>query len=265
MILVTGADGLLGSWMCFSHQNDTIGFTRKELDITSKYDIHDVLDGVRPDAVVNCAGITNHNDRWSEMRQVNMYGPAYLSNECDKLGIRMIHVSTDCVFSGKSGPYTEWDLPDADDNYGLSKSLGEIHNSPHLTVRTSFVGWPDPKSRGLMAWLESNQGKTVNGYSDVMWNGLTVMSLADYLYELSYSRQTGLMHLYGQTISKFDLLKTVNMIYDWGVEIVSDPSKKSNKTLRSNRLDKPHIPGTFNFEEQIREMSKWEIPFLKSL
>src|SRR5687767_11789602 len=114
MIVVLGADGLLGSWLCARHAKDTIGFTHKELDITNAVRVFDKLEELEPDAVINCAGITKQgNYATDEMVSVNALAPHTIANTCDLLGIKLIQVSTDCVFSGNRGGYKETDKPDA--------------------------------------------------------------------------------------------------------------------------------------------------------
>lgn len=266
MILVTGADGLLGSWICFKHKKDTIGLTRKDLDITDEVSVLKTLRSFQPDAVINCAGLTDHRGKWvnpDERIAVNAEAPHILSKICDMVGVRLIQVSTDCVFKGdKDGNYTEMDIPDADDNYGWSKLQGEIDRAPHLTVRTSFVGWPDTKMRGLIAWLRVTSRLQVLGYVNVRWNGLTVSLLADYLVELAYTRHTGIMHLFGAPMSKYDILTQVKDVYRWAHPfVVPSAVPVSNRTLASVRTDRIILPCTFDFRAQLEEMKSLEKRF----
>lgn len=262
MILVTGADGLIGSWLRFIYPKDTLGFSHKDLDITDDWRVHEVLHEVQPDVVINCAGIvkSRHNANPVTRHEVNAEAPHILAKTCDMVGARLIQLSTDCVFKGSRGNYTEDSPPDADDNYGWTKLQGEVTYSPHLTVRCSFVGWPDPAQHSLLAWFKSTKGEYTEGHSNVLWNGLTVVSLARYLMELAYSRSTGVMHLHGQTITKYDLLLTVREVYGWqDVPIVIPiPFPVLDRTLASVRTDVPILPSTTNFKEQVIEMHKYE-------
>lgn len=268
MILVTGADGLLGAWICFKHSKDVIGLTRKDLDITDEVNVLKTLRSFQPDAVINCAGLTDNRGIMinpEERIAVNAEAPQVMSKICDMLGIRMIQVSTDCVFKGdKNGGYTEMDIPDADDNYGWSKSQGEIDRAPHLTVRTSFVGWPDTKMRGLIAWLRVTSRTQVLGYANVRWNGLTAPLVADYLVELAYTRHTGIMHLFGSSMSKYDILTQVKEVYRWAYPFVVPSSVPvSDRTLDSIRTDRIILPNTFDFRAQLEEMKSLEKRFDK--
>lgn len=259
MILVTGANGMLGSHLCARYSKDTIGYTRKEFDIANEDSILTILSRVRPEVVVNCAGITrvDNVDPYT-VHLINTVAPHNLAYWCGELGIRFIQISTNCVFNGRiGGQYTEYDEPDAKDLYGRSKIQGEIYNHDYrdtLTLRTSFVGWPDPAGRGLLAWLwKQPKNRVVQGYRNSLWNGVTVTALADYIVELAYGKLTGVFHVTGQTISKYDILRLVNEIYDWGHTIAPIDIPVENKTLKNIRMF-PYLPGTDNFEESLRIM-----------
>lgn len=235
MIAILGADGLLGSWICYCFQKDAIGFSHKELDITDTSYTKEVLKHLQPDAVINCAGITNKRNVNPEQRmEVNGKAPHALANICDNLGLKLVQMSTDCVFSGLHGNYTELDVPDADDNYGWTKAQGEVIDKPHVTVRSSFVGFPDPKGRGLLSWFKNARGE-VEGYTNVWWNGLTAPALATYLTDLAYDYDSGIVHVYGETLSKYDVLCAVKEVYGLSVDIVPTEVKTTNRTLSSVR------------------------------
>lgn len=258
MILVTGAGGLLGSWITKKYPKETIGFARNELNILDPFDIAITVKRVQPDVIINCAGNT---PRSVEGRgyEANFIGTANLLEICDWEGIRLLHVSTDCVFSGKRGKYSENDQPDNDnDVYGYFKRLGEVTDEPgHLTIRTSFVGWPDPKGRGLLAWLHKQLPETeLEGWTNVWWNGLTVSALSDYLMELAYSKAWGLMHLHGQRITKYDLLQTAAEVYGWERKINPIAVMPVDRTLKTVRHSVPYIAGTYNFREACTQMKK---------
>jgi dTDP-4-dehydrorhamnose reductase len=259
MILVTGSGGMLGSHLCARYSRDTIGFTHRELDINNEDSVLTILSRIRPEVVVNCAGITRpDNIDPYQVYLVNTVGPRNLAYWCDQLKIKLIQISTNCVFSGRpSGLYTEYEEPDAKDLYGRTKAQGEVEDWEYknsLTIRTSFVGWPDPTGRSLLSWLwKQPKKRPLYGYTNALWNGLTVTALADYIVELAYSQLTGVVHLSGQTISKYMLLKTVDELYGWNHNIVPVTEPLENKTLRTAR-NIPYIAGTDNFEESLRNM-----------
>lgn len=261
MILVTGANGMLGSHLCARYSKDTIGFTRKELDVTNEDSILTTLSRIRPEVVVNCAGITRVEkaDPY-QVYLVNTVAPRNLAYWCDELGIRFIQISTNCVFTGRiGGQYNEYEDPNAKDLYGRTKAQGEVFNWEYkdsLTIRTSFVGWPDPAGRSLLAWLwKQPKNRPVQGYRNSLWNGVTVTALADYIVELAYGKLTGVFHITGQTISKYDILRVVDEIYAWGHTIVPVDTPVENKTLKSIRTV-PYIAGIDNFEESCQVMRR---------
>lgn len=255
MILVFGSQGLLGSTLCRLYPKDTIGASKADCDISWNYDLRRFIERVRPDAIINCAGIVKSRTVPVQYRyRVNTAAPILMADICDDLNIRFIQMSTDCVFDGARGGYVETDTPTPEDSYGVSKLGGEVIREPHLTVRASFIGWPDPNGRGLIAWLMSKAGRSVPGYTEVMWNGLTVTSLASYLIEVAYSPITGLRHIFGETVSKFDVLTAVNAIYGLGCNIVPTNEPVKNMTLRTVYNDLPYIPDTFNLYDQVRIM-----------
>lgn len=262
MIVVLGADGLLGSWLLAKHPRETVGFTHKELDITDSEQVFDKLEGAAPEAVINCAGITRLGQHTvDEVVSVNALAPHRLATVCDLLGIRLVQVSTDSVFSGAKGNYAENSKPDASDLYGTTKYRGEVTRTPHVTVRTSFIGWPDPKGRGLLAWLHSKQGQQVQGYANALWNGLCVTELSNALVEIAYGHQRGIIHVHGEPITKYEVLQLVRDAYGWSVSIEPVDTPKVDKTLASNWSNAFKI--TKPLEDQILEMVAWEKKYNK--
>lgn len=264
MILVFG-DGLLGTHLCAKYQKDTILVSHKECDITDSRRVFETIANIMPDAVVNAAGLVRGRGTTKQFLEVNGFAPWNIVEACDTLGCKLIHISTDCVFNGSRGRYTEQDQPDElQDVYGWSKSQGEITYSPHLTIRTSFVGLPDPKGRSLLGWLVGHKpGSVVDGYTNQLWNGLTTLALADYIMEFAYSRHFGLAHLGGQIVSKYEVLNIVTREFELPYKInpveIDGPL---DRTLKSTRADIDYIPGTSNFSEMIREMQKWHTRIL---
>lgn len=255
MIVVLGADGLLGSHLVRRFPTDTIGFSHHDLDIRDQEAVSDALYRCLPDAVINCAGITNRNARdLTDYYGVNDTAPHSISRLGDQLGFKFIQVSTDCVFMQTMGHYTELDEPDSTSVYGITKHGGEVSRPPHLTVRTSFVGWPDPKGRGLLAWLHSHQGQRIQGYKNYHWNGLTTTVLADALYELAYSSVCGCRHLFGETLSKYDVLKIVANRYKWDVDIEPVDYPVVNATLGTVFDDWQEFVPVTDFTEQVDMM-----------
>jgi dTDP-4-dehydrorhamnose reductase len=243
--VVLGAKGLLGSHLCQLYP--VIGLDKSQCDITKRSDLFTMLLTHRPTTIINCSGITPKGGK--NFYQVNAYGPKLLETLCEPFGTRIIHVSTNCVFSGVRGNRTEAHFPDPKDDYGMSKYLGEITRRPHLTIRTSFVGLPDPNGRGLLAWAEGQEN--IRGYRHYSWNGLTTVELAKQIMEFYVpSKVSGLVHLFAETISKFELLTTAQEVFGW--DKIITPVDKPEVW---HTLDTIYVPTiTKSFATMLREM-----------
>ncbi|MFO7320332.1 MAG: SDR family oxidoreductase [Chloroflexota bacterium] len=190
----------------------------------------------RPEVVINCAGLIKHRPEAEDPLlaiDVNSRFPHQLALICKLQGCRMIHISTDCVFSGKRGSYTEADATDATDLYGRSKALGEVVNQPHcLTIRTSFIGRELGTSYSLVEWFLS-QSEQVKGFQKAIFSGLTTSGLARVLrdYILPKPELHGLYHVATEPISKYDLLLLLNEAFGKNMEIVPDDQVVIDRSL----------------------------------
>ena len=178
-------------------------------------------------AVINCAGITKARATESiETIRVNSLAPHLLAQACMKYNVRLIHISTDCVFSGHRGNYAEEDTPDPVDLYGRSKLLGEVIDRLSLTVRTSFIGREVGTRHGLVEWLLTQTGR-VQGYCRAFWSGLTAPALARVLLELTrHPDINGLLHVAGETVDKYTLLCLLKEAFDKNdveIEMMEEP------------------------------------------
>jgi dTDP-4-dehydrorhamnose reductase len=266
-ILILGSTGMLGHQVYF-HLSEEIGFQVFDLsyrsklreetiicDITDFDSLSEIIKNVRPDVIVNCIGIlikgSNKNPKNSIL--INAYFPHWLVSVADEIGSKVIHISTDCVFSGKKGGYIETDFRDADDVYGRGKALGEIFSEKHLTLRTSIIG-PELKTggEGLFHWF-MEQSDFVNGYTSAYWGGVTTRALSKVISESIVRDLSGLVHITnGEKISKFELLQEFNKQFDRGLEIIPFEGKKVDKSLKTNREElQIQIP---SYSEMIAEM-----------
>ena len=194
----------------------------------------------QPDAVVNCIGvIKQHNPSRMELVHVNALFPHQLSRICDSAGARLIHFSTDCVFSGLTGNYREDSKPDPVDDYGRSKLLGEMESGA-LTIRTSFVGREVGSSRSLVEWLYSQRGGRIRGFRKAVYSGLTTFETARVVSRVLTDLRdlTGVWHVSSDPISKFDLLSMINREADLNIEIEPDETFCCDRTLESSRFRK---------------------------
>ena len=211
------------------------------VDVTNRDAVADVVHRVHPEIIINCVGILIKGSREHPDNAIliNAYFPHLLKRLSDEVGAKLIHISTDCVFSGKKGNYTEDDFRDADDVYGRSKALGEIINDKDLTIRTSIIG-PELKENGegLFHWFMHQCGE-INGFRTAIWGGVTTLELAK---AIDFSLDNGIVggsHLSnGVGISNCDLLNLFKEI--WGKDTVIKPydGNEVDKSIeKSLRLD----------------------------
>jgi dTDP-4-dehydrorhamnose reductase len=201
-----------------------------------------MVDSLQPEAIINCIGLVKQlplaNDPVAAI-EINALFPHRLAQIAGGVKARLIHFSTDCVFSGKKeSPYTENDQSDAEDLYGRSKFLGEVSHGPHtLTLRTSIIGRELHSGHGLVEWF-LGQAQKVKGYRKAIFSGLTTGTMATLLIEhvLPNPQLTGIYHVSSEPISKYDLLRLINDVYGRGIEIEPDTQVICNRALDSSRF-----------------------------
>lgn len=230
-----------------------------DLDIFNIEKLNLLLQIIKPDFVINCIGILNKEAEENPdiAIYVNGYIPHLLDRLSNKYDYKLIHITTDCVFSGIKGDYTEKDFKDAISYYGKSKAIGEIENNKTLTFRTSIVG-PDINKEGigLFNWFMAQSGK-INGYSQVYWTGITTLELAKAIEKSFEMNPTGLINLVNnKKINKYNLLKLFKENMEKNdIEIIKENSYKSDKSLLRTKFDfKYSVP---SYEEMIKEMASW--------
>lgn len=227
------------------------------VDVTDKKAVADLVRQSRPDIILNCVGILikGSKEHPDNAIYVNAYFPHQLEVLADEIGAKLIHISTDCVFSGRKGMYTEDDFRDADDVYGRSKALGEIDNGKDLTLRTSIIG-PELKrnGEGLFHWFMQQTGH-IQGYKTAIWGGVTTLELAKVIDYAIQHDVKGLVHVSnGVGINKYELLGLFKDIWNRDIEI--DPVDKNgvDKSIsRSNRIDYD-VP---SYREMLEEQFEW--------
>jgi dTDP-4-dehydrorhamnose reductase len=197
---------------------------------------------VKPDVVINCIGIVKQQLAAKDpvpSIMINALFPHRLAELCNVGGIRLIHMSTDCVFSGQKGGYSEDDLPDPVDLYGRSKLLGEITASGCLTLRTSMIGHELESAYGLLEWFLSQHGKTVRGYKRAIFSGFTTNMLANIIEWIIYKQPQldGLWHVAAAPIDKFNLLSLIKQVYEVEINIESDDTIIVDRSLNAARFN----------------------------
>lgn len=262
-ILIFGASGMLGNAMfrvlAQSGDLEVFATARSEsvrrhfdpslgdrivpgVDVENHDSLARVFAQVKPQVVVNCIGLikqlANANDPLQAL-PINAMLPHRLAQLCEIGGARLIHVSTDCVFSGARGNYLESDLSDTCELYGQSKFLGEVAYPHTLTLRTSIIGHELSSAHGLIDWFLSQQD-TIKGYTKAIFSGLPTVELARVVRDVVLPRValSGLYHVASSPISKFDLLTLVAREYGKSIEIKPDDSLVIDRSLNADRFRK---------------------------
>jgi dTDP-4-dehydrorhamnose reductase len=199
------------------------------------------IDSWKPQVIVNAIGIINKGIAGSDPLvsiAINSLLPHQLTQLAAAHGARLVHFSTDCVFSGRRGNYVEDDEPDPVDLYGRTKLLGEVTGPNALTLRTSFVGRELRGHLGLIDWFLSQRACRVNGYVRALYSGLTTLAMADLIAWLISAQPElrGIWHVSAEPISKFDLLQFVKRVYGLDIEIVPDENFVCDRRLDSARF-----------------------------
>lgn len=262
-ILILGVAGMLGhkvyqilrdrfdTW-CTLRGNpkefDSIGLFRPDrllagVDATHIDSVIGALAASKPDLVINCIGIVKQTALAKaplESIAINALFPHQLARLCGMIGARLIHVSTDCVFSGRKGNYREDDMSDAEDLYGRTKFLGEVIGPGCLTLRTSIIGRELRGNLSLIEWFISQRGGRVRGYSRAIYSGLTIGVFTELIADLieNHPDLSGLWHVSSAPISKYDLLRLVNEAFELHITIDKDESFVCDRSLDGSRFRK---------------------------
>ncbi|MGL5613953.1 dTDP-4-dehydrorhamnose reductase family protein [Cetobacterium sp.] len=238
---------------------DELKYNEYYLDVFDKESLNKILEEVKPKFLINCVGILNQfaEENPDIAIYVNGYFPHYLDRLSQKYEYKLIHITTDCVFSGKKGDYKENDFRDAETYYGRSKAIGEVNNNRTLTFRTSIIG-PDINENGigLFNWFMKQKGE-IKGYSNVIWTGVTTLELAKAI-EASFSQNiVGLHHLVNnKKISKYELLRLFKKHMNKNdLKILEYKDYYSNKSLIKTNNDLKYQVQTYN--EMIEELYAW--------
>lgn len=260
-ILVFGGDGMLGHALLRAYRGRHALFATYRQDV-SAYGAPSIAEGVtalfgvdvrnlqdvvgalasaRPDAVVNAVGIVKQRSTARESipsLEVNALFPHRLAEVCRAVGARLVHLSTDCVFSGRKGAYTEADQPDASDLYGRTKLLGELHEPHCLTLRTSIIGLELSRRKSLIEWFLAQRG-AIKGFRRAVYSGLTTAEMARAIEHLLTEAPdvSGLWHLSSAAIDKFDLLSRLkSRLNRTDIEIAPEDQFVCDRSLDSRAL-----------------------------
>jgi dTDP-4-dehydrorhamnose reductase len=260
-VLVLGAGGMLGHKLLqrLPRTFETVGSARNlsdrlvaiaskagarlysGLEATDMDAVERLTDEVGPQVIVNCVGLIKQRAEGREAVpaiRINALFPHELAAMAAKRRVRVIHLSTDCVFSGDRGRYTENDRADPVDVYGTSKLLGEVNADNALTMRTSTIGRELSGFHSLMEWfLQQPRGGEVKGYTRAIFSGLTTIALADEIARLisDYPKLSGVYHVAADPISKYDLLRLLQVAFGLDISLVPDAAFHCDRSLDASR------------------------------
>jgi dTDP-4-dehydrorhamnose reductase len=285
-ILILGAAGMLGHklWQIAQNRFETWATVRSSYNQYLQYDLFDserLLDGVdvydldtvaqvfakvQPQVVINCVGIVKQlptaNNPIASL-SINSLIPHQLAELCQEVDARLIHISTDCVFSGHKGMYAEDDVSDAEDFYGRTKFLGEIDGPGCLTLRTSLIGRELCSSHGLVEWFLSNRGGKVRGYSRAIFSGFTTLVTTRIIGNIieHHSSLSGIYHVSSDPINKNDLLCLLRDTFGVQIEIELESDVQIDRSLDGKKFqrDTGFVPPSW--PEMIQEMADDPTPY----
>lgn len=280
-ILILGGDGMLGHQLLKSweSEHDVYVTLHRNTDAYMKYgmfnsdnsyygidvcnhkEIASIINTLKPEAVVNAVGIVKQRIEARDTIQsieINSLLPHYLSVLCDSVGTRLIHISTDCVFSGSKGMYTENDLEDATDLYGRSKLLGEVSNSNTVTLRTSIIGLELSRKKSLIEWFLA-EDNNIRGYSGAIYSGFCTIEIARVINNILMNcpELSGLWHLASDPINKFELLKKLMLLLDRkDIEIEEDNNFICDRSLDGTRFNREVGYKSPSWDKMLNELAQ---------
>lgn len=285
-VLILGGSGMLGHkvWQAFSQRFETYVTFRREPAAWLRLGMFDAaralsgvtaedFDSVRrafaivhPEVAVNCIGIVKQDAAAKDPYQsisINALFPHRLARACRETGSRLIHLSTDCVFSGRKGNYTETDTADAEDLYGRTKLLGEVDYENSLTIRTSMIGRELAGSHGLVEWFLAQTGKQVRGFKQAVFSGFTTGVLSELIADI-IERQvelSGVWHVAAEPINKFELLQLIKQTYGLDVQIDGDDTFTCDRSLDASRFRMAAGYRPPSWQEMIKRLHEDPTPY----
>jgi dTDP-4-dehydrorhamnose reductase len=287
-VLILGGNGMLGHklYQVLSSRFHVSATVRGAFDEVSRYgffkkshivaginaleisNVEKAIEKERPHTVINCIGIVKALegkngplfDTW-----INSLLPHQAYQVCRRQGARFIHISTDCVFSGRKGGYREDDPSDAEDVYGRTKYLGEVNGPGALTIRTSFFGPELAGANGLLEWFLANQGGRVDGYTNAIFSGFPTLHLAGIIGDIIAVHRdlTGIYHISSGPISKFRLLTLINKAMKLNIDVKEYPDFRCDRSLDSTRYRRETGFQPLSWPKMVSEMARDAAQYLK--
>jgi dTDP-4-dehydrorhamnose reductase len=280
-LLILGGSGMLGHqlWRGLHAQHDTWVTLRRPVadfaahnlfdeakaiqfdDITDDTALERALGQAKPEAVINCVGIIKQRDEASDEAltlRVNAEFPHRLAKRCGAAGARLIHFSTDCIFAGTKGNYTESDPSDATDLYGQSKHQGEVADAHCVTLRTSVIGHELGTNLALLDWFLSQRFQAINGYTKAIYSGFTTLEMARIVDRIltQHTDLSGVWHVASEPISKFGLLQLCREKLGWEGVIEPNDEFVCDRSLNADRFNQATGYTPPSWEAMISELAQ---------
>lgn len=282
-VLILGGNGMIGhkmyqviskvhndTWVTLRKKISNYNFSKiydskrviEKINLLDFENLRNKLNKINPDIVINACGITirrGAEDVVSNTILINSALPHFLNEWVCLNNKRLIHFSTDCVFSGKKGMYNEGDLKDSIDTYGLTKSVGEVINSScTLTLRGSMIGRELENKTELLEWFLQQQNNKIKGFSNAIYSGITTVKMAEIVLKIinEYPKLSGLYNITSKPISKYELLCLWNIYFKVNATIEPDKAYNSNKNLISKRLFKKLKLEQPNWSSLIKQLAQ---------
>ena len=280
-LLILGGSGMLGHqlWRRLHSQHDTWVTLRRPVadfavhnlfdeakaiqfdDITDDTALERALGQAKPEAVINCVGLIKQRDEASDEAltlRVNAEFPHRLAKRCGEAGARLIHFSTDCIFAGTKGNYTESDPSDAADLYGQSKHQGEVADAHSVTLRTSVIGHELATNLALLDWFLSQRGQAISGFTKAIYSGFTTLEMARIVDRIltQHTDLSGVWHVASEPISKFGLLELCREKLGWEGVIEPNDEFVCDRSLNADRFNQATGYTPPSWEAMISELAQ---------
>ena len=280
-LLILGGSGMLGHqlWRGLHAQHDTWVTLRRPVadfavhnlfdeakaiqfdDITDDTALERALGQAKPEAVINCVGLIKQRDEASDEAltlRVNAEFPHRLAKRCGEAGARLIHFSTDCIFAGTKGNYTESDPSDAADLYGQSKHQGEVADAHSATLRTSVIGHELGTNLALLDWFLSQRGQAISGFTKAIYSGFTTLEMARIVDRIltQHPALSGVWHVASEPISKFALLQLCREKLGWEGVIEPNDEFVCDRSLNADRFNQATGYTPPSWEAMISELAQ---------
>ena len=280
-LLILGGSGMLGHqlWRGLHAQHDTWVTLRRPVadfavhnlfdeakaiqldDITDDTALERALGQAKPKAVINCIGLIKQRDEASDealTQRVNAEFPHRLAKRCGEADARLIHFSTDCIFAGTKGNYTESDPSDAADLYGQSKHQGEVADAHSVTLRTSVIGHELGTNLALLDWFLSQRGQAISGFTKAIYSGFTTLEMARIVDRIltQHPALSGVWHVASEPISKFGLLQLCREKLGWEGVIEPNDEFVCDRSLNADRFNQATGYTPPSWEAMISELAQ---------